>query len=164
MEGIPIIQKKILGILTIILGLIFIAFPVFSSIFTSQVLGLSIIVFGIVSVFAGLNRELSAGYILVGILSVLFGLILTFNVLALPIIVALQFYIIAILMVFYAILALVEIRSPETIVAAILIIIFAIVVFLIGYITILDPVMAPILIGLALIVQGIQLAVINKYN
>lgn len=164
MEGMPIIQKKILGILTIILGLIFIVFPVFSSVFTSQVLGLSIIVFGIVSIFAGLNRELSAGYILVGILSVLFGLILTFNVLALPILVALEFYIIAILMVFYAILALVEIRTPESTVAAILIIIFAIVVFLIGYITILDPVMAPILIGLALIVQGIQLAVLNKYN
>ena len=67
-------------------------------------------------------------------------------------------------MIFYAFLAVFERRTLETVIVAILIMIFSIVVFLIGYITILDPIMAPILIGLALIVQGMHLFIVNKYT
>ncbi len=149
--------------MSIILGLIFIIYPVFSSVFTSQVLGLSILIFGIFSMFSGITGELAPGFIVTGILLALFGIILITNIFALPILVAFQFYIIGVLMIFFAIFALYDNRNAETIVAAILIIILAIIIFLIGSLTIFDPIIAPILIGLALIVHGVHQFLMNKY-
>ena len=48
-------QNKIAGILSIILGLIFIIFPIFSTGLVSILIGVSLIFLGIASVLAGLS-------------------------------------------------------------------------------------------------------------
>ena len=72
-------SNQISGLLSIILGLIFIICPIFSTAFLSIIIGLSLVFFGLASILAGFK----AANIIVGILAILVGLIFVFNITAL---------------------------------------------------------------------------------
>ena len=89
-------SNKMTGILSIILGLIFIICPVLSSGLVSVMIGVSLIFLGIASIFGGF----STFNIIVGILAVIFGLLFIFQIDALSFLLGIQFYIIGIVIIF----------------------------------------------------------------
>ena len=139
------------GIVSIILGLIFIIFPLFSSGIVSIMIGVSLVVLGIASILS----EFSAFNIIVGILAIIFGLLFIFNIDALSFLLGLQFYIIGILLILLGISGLFAQGMSK--IASILIVILGIVSFALGGLSIDNPLFAAIIIGVALIAQGIRL-------
>ncbi len=155
-------RNQILGILSIIFGLIFIICPVFSTALASTLLGISFLLLGIFSIITGIFGRTGMGALLIisGILAVIFGFIFTTNIFAIPIIMSLQFYIIGFLMILMGIAGL---FSGEQISKAlsIVMIILAIIMIAIGALTINNPIIAPILIGISLIVEGANLVILK---
>ena len=143
---------KISGILSIILGLIFIIFPIFSSGFVSIMIGVSLVFLGlaiILSEFNGIN-------IIIGLLAIIFGLLFIFNIDALSFLLGIQFYIIGILMLLLGITGLISDQNISKL-ASILIIILGIIAFMLGALSLTQPLYAAILIGVCLIMQGVRL-------
>ncbi|WP_298500479.1 DUF308 domain-containing protein [uncultured Methanobrevibacter sp.] len=145
-------SNQISGILSILLGLIFIICPIFSTAFLSILIGLSLVFFGIASILSGFN----AINIVIGILAIFVGLVFVFNISALSFIFALQFYIIGIILILAGIVGLIS-DSQISKIASIFIIILGIISFALGGFSIGQPLFAAILIGVALIVQGVRL-------
>ncbi|WP_406532640.1 DUF308 domain-containing protein [Methanobrevibacter sp.] len=141
--------NKISGILSIILGLIFIIFPIASSSVVSVLIGISLLFFGIALILAGFT----AGNIIIGILAIIFGILFTVNLDAVSFLLGFQFYIIGIILVLAGIVGLTD--SQVSKLRSVLIIILGIIAFALGGFSITNPVYAAILIGVALIVQGI---------
>ncbi|WP_406536385.1 DUF308 domain-containing protein [Methanobrevibacter sp.] len=144
--------NKISGILSILLGLIFIIFPVFSTATLSIFIGLSLVFFGIALIISGF----SAVNIIIGILAIIVGLVFVFNISALSFIFGIQFYIIGILLILGGIVGLLS-DSGVSKIASVLIIILGIISFALGGFSIDQPLFAVILIGVALIIEGIGL-------
>ena len=145
-------SNQISGVLSILLGLIFIICPIFSTAFLSILIGLSLVFFGIASILSGFN----AINIVIGILAIFVGLVFVFNISALSFIFALQFYIIGIILILAGIVGLIS-DSQISKIASIFIIILGIISFALGGFSIGQPLFAAILIGVALIVQGVRL-------
>ena len=140
------------GILSIILGLIFIICPVFSTLALTVLIGLSLIFLGIVLILSGFT----AFNIIIGILAIIVGAAFTFNIAALAILFSLQFYVIGILLILAGIVGLFS--GPQmSKIASILIIIFGIISCALGGLSIDQPLFAAILIGVSLIVKGVSL-------
>ncbi|MBQ2635872.1 MAG: hypothetical protein IJG09_04100, partial [Methanobrevibacter sp.] len=100
--------------------------------------------------------EFSAVNIIVGILAIIVGLVFVFNITALSFIFGLQFYIIVILMIISGIAGIIS-ESKFGKIASIFIIILGIISFALGGLSIDQPLFAAVLIGVALIVQGVRL-------
>ena len=145
-------SNQISGLLSIILGLIFLICPIFSTAFLSILIGLSLVFFGIAFILS----EFSAVNIIVGILAILVGLIFVFNITALSFIFGLQFYIIGILMIIAGIAGLIT-DSKFGKIASVLMIILGIISFALGGFSIDQPLFAAVIIGVALIIQGVRL-------
>ena len=94
--------NKVSGILSIILGLIFIIFPILSSGLVSVMIGVSLLFLGIASILT----EFSAFNIIVGILAIIFGLLFIFNIDALSFLLGIQFYIIGIIIILIGVVGL----------------------------------------------------------
>lgn len=144
--------NKLAGILSIILGLIFIICPVLSTATLSIFIGLSLVFFGIALVVSGFT----AFNIIIGILAIIVGLRFIFNIEALSFIFGIQFYVIGIILVLGGIVGLVS-DSGISKIASVLIIIIGIISFALGGFSIEQPLFAIILIGVALIIEGIGL-------
>ena len=148
--------NKLAGILSIILGLIFIICPVLSTATLSIFIGLSLVFFGIALVVSGFT----AFNIIIGILAIIVGLRFIFNIEALSFIFGIQFYVIDIILVLGGIVGLVS-DSGISKIASVLIIILGIISFALGGFSIEQPLFAIILIGVALIIEGIGLYLIE---
>ena len=140
------------GILAIILGLIFIICPIFSSVALTVLIGLSLVFLGIVLILSGFT----AFNIIIGILAIIVGIGFTFNIAALSFLLGLQFYIIGILIILTGITGLFSGPGVSKI-TSILMILVGIISFALGGLSIGQPLYAPIIIGVALIIQGIRL-------
>ena len=145
-------SKQATGILSIILGLIFIIFPIFSSGVVSIIIGVSLLFFGIALILAGFT----ASNIVIGILAIIFGLLFTFRIDAVSFLLGFQFYIIGIILILAGIIGLISDTQTSKI-ASILIVILGIISFALGGLSIDNPIFAAALIGVALIIQGIRL-------
>ena len=145
-------RNQISGILSIILGLIFIICPIFSTAALSILIGLSLVFFGIAIILSGF----SAFNIIIGILAIIVGLAFTFNITALSILFGLQFYVIGIILILAGIVGIIS-DSQISKIASVLIIILGIVSFALGGLSIDQPLFAAVLIGVALIIQGIRM-------
>ena len=145
-------SNKISGILSIILGLIFIICPIFSTAFLSIFIGLSLIIFGIAFILSGF----SALNIIVGILAILVGLVFVGNIAALSFIFGLQFYVIGILMILAGIAGIFS-ESQFGKIASVFMIILGIISFALGGFSIDQPLFAAVIIGVGLIIQGVRL-------
>ena len=148
--------NKLAGILSIILGLIFIICPVLSTATLSIFIGLSLVFFGIALVVSGFT----AGNIIIGILAIIFGILFTVNLDAVSFLLGFQFYIIGIILVLGGIVGLVS-DSGIFKIASVLIIILGIISFALGGFSIEQPLFAIILIGVALIIEGMGLYLIE---
>lgn len=154
--------KKMLGILFVILGLIFIIYPMYSAGAISLIAGISLIVFGIASIFDGFSflsmvTHFSAIKILLGICAILLGILFIYRIDALSFVVAFQFYLIAFLLIFFGILGI--IAGPDTTarLTSILILIVGIIAGYLAFYSLAEPKYAAILVGVCLIFEGISL-------
>ena len=79
-------ENKMAGYLSIVLGLIFIIFPMFSAGLVSIIVGLSLLFFGITAIFTGWNmkNEVDNAFPLIilaiGIIAVIFGFLFIFYI------------------------------------------------------------------------------------
>lgn len=144
--------NKSAGILSIILGLIFIIFPIFSTGLVSILIGVSLVFLGIAVILSGF----SAFNIIVGILAIIFGLLFIFNISALSFLLGIQFYIIGILLILMGIAGIFSGQGVSRI-AAVLLVILGIIAFALGGMSLTQPLFAAILIGVGLIVEGVNI-------
>lgn len=143
--------NKIAGIMSIILGLIFLVFPFIGIATVSILIGISLMLFGIVLIIA----EFKAVNIIVGILAIIVGLIFISNIAALSFVLGLEFYIVGILLIFAGVAGLISTGSSKIISA--LMIVLGIISFALGAISFEQPIFAAVILGVALIVEGIGL-------
>ena len=154
---------RMAGILSIVLGLIFIIFPMFSAGLVSVIVGLSLLFFGISAAFLGWNmrnevENVSSLIILaIGILAIIFGFLFIFYIDALSFLIGLQFYIVGFIMIIFGIAGLLSNVSRTSIFSSVLVLIMGILAIGIAIFTIEQPIYIAIIIGIALIIEGIFL-------
>ena len=151
------------GIFAIILGLIFIIFPMFSAEMVSIIVGLSLLFFGISAVFLGLNlrHDPNGGFsivaIIIGILAIIFGFLFIFYIDALSFLIGIQFYLVGFIMIIFGIAGLISGMGKEFIFSSILSLILGIVAIALAAFSMAQPIYIAIIIGILLIAEGVLL-------
>ena len=153
-------SNKYAGILIILLGLIFMCFPIFSSVLFSVIVGVSLLLLGISIAALGFdlratNGALAALTIVLGIIGIIIGILFIFYLDAVSILVSLEFYIIGIIMLITGISGLFVNEDGKSKFVAVLIIIMGIISFLIAVYALAEPLYIAILVGIVLILEGI---------
>lgn len=155
--------SKMAGIIFIILGLIFIIFPMFSAESASFIVGVSLLFFGFTSLINGISarNNFSSFYtvnLVLGIISIIFGLLFIFAINALSFLLGLQFYIIGIIMILFGITGILgDSKFSKT--TSLLILIIGIIAIVLAVSSMAKPVYAAILIGLCLIIHGLRFVI-----
>lgn len=154
--------NKSAGILSIILGLIFILFPMFSSELVSFIVGLSLLFFGISAAFMGFNmrnslRIFSLATIIIGIIAIIFGFLFIFYIDALSFLIGLQFYIVGFIMIVFGITGLISKLTRVSKFSSILVLIMGIVLIALAIFALNNPIYIAIVIGVVLIIEGVGL-------
>ena len=126
--------EKTSGIITIIIGLMFILLPMFSTGFISIIVGFSLLFFGISTIFLGSNiRPASPTVgmieIIIGIIAVIFGFLFLLYIEAVPFIVGMQFYLVGFIMVIFGISGLLSGSTTFSKFTSILVLIMGIIAF-----------------------------------
>ena len=151
------------GILSIILGLIFILFPMFSSELVSVIVGLSLLFFGISSIFMGWNmrdgiNNTSGNIILiVGIIAVIFGFLFIFYIDALSFLIGIQFYLVGFIMIIFGIAGIFSRMNRFSTFTSIFVLLMGIVAIALATFAMNQPIYIAIIIGVVLIVEGIMM-------
>lgn len=158
-------EKKTLGLISIIIGLIFIVFPIFSSDLISVIVGLSLLFFGISAVFFGWNMRNTYNYMLsntaliIGILSVIFGFLFLFYIDALPFLVSIQFYIVGFIMIIFGITGFLSRVNNISNFTSILVFLMGIVAIALAIFAQSQPIFITMVLGAVLIFEGLGLYV-----
>ena len=152
--------KKAAGIFFLVLGLIFILFPMFSSGLVSVIIGLSLVFLGIsIAItgytFKGMRKEIPIIIILIGIISIIIGLLFIFYINAISFFVAFQFYIVGFIMIILGICGLASKAGKISNFTSILILLMGIVAIALGIFAGKHQIYLAILIGIVLIIEGI---------
>lgn len=155
-------SNKYLGIVLILLGLIFMAFPVFSSVLFSVLVGTGLMLLGIATILLGVNIRHESGLvsaltIILGIIGMVIGILFVFYLDAVSILVSLEFYIIGAIMLVIGICGLITKGDAKAKISAVLIIFLGIISFLIAVFALAQPIYIAILIGIVLILDGLLL-------
>lgn len=148
------------GILIILLGLIFMCFPVFSSVLFSVIIGVSLLFLGIAAIFMGWDmRHASKSYatltILLGIIGIILGILFTFYIDAISFLVSFEFYILGFIMIAVGICGLIAKNDAKAKIMAILIIILGLVSCFIAAFALAEPIYIAIIVGIVLVLEGI---------
>lgn len=154
--------KKIIGILFILLGLFFIAFPLVSTETVSLIAGICLISFGFTAIFNGfliwgLNVYVSLIELLSGFLSILLGILFFVNLAALSFLVSYTFYFIAFILIFVGISGIVVQDSSVSKLSSVLILIFGLIMLFLAAFAVANPLFVTILVGICLILRGMVL-------
>ncbi len=157
--------EKIAGILYLIVGLLFIIYPLLSSAVYSVILGLYLLCFGISALFLGFTLDKTDNYfkymsIIIGIISIIFGICFMILLNALPFLVSLQFYIIGILLMAYGLIGIPYLDRKYRL-RSIAIFILGILIVLLAFFAATQPVLIAVIIGVLFIVEGIFIIVIE---
>ncbi|WP_405268226.1 DUF308 domain-containing protein [Methanobrevibacter sp.] len=152
--------KKIIGILFMILGLLFIVYPLYSAAAVSLIAGICLISFGFAAIIDGFSiwsmmANVSVIKILLGICAILLGIVFIYKIDALSFIVAYQFYLIAFVMIFVGISGLIAGSETMSKLTSTLILIMGIIAIFLAVYSITQPLYAAILVGICLIMEGI---------
>ncbi len=155
-------NKTIIGIIAIILGFLIIIFPFASQFALSIIFGVAFIILGIYYFLACANvwnysKGTVAAYIILGILSLICGFILLFNILFFDLLVAVYLYIFGFMMIIAAIMRLLQSGFNKGV--AVLNLILGIITVLLGFYALVSPIYVAIIIGVALIVDGFGMAI-----
>lgn len=150
------------GLIAILVGLIFIVFPIFSSDVVSIIVGISLLFFGIYSVIFGWNirRSYNVFYIaaiIMGIISIIFGILFLFFINGLSFLIGLQFYIVGLIMIFSSIAALLSKKDNISNFSCLLVLLIGVLAIIIGIFANGNPIFIAILIGVLLIIEGVRL-------
>lgn len=153
--------QKAAGIFFLILGLIFILFPMFSSELVSVIVGLSLIVLGICVILTGytlikeMRKEVAIALIIIGIISIILGILFIFYINAIAFIVSFQFYIVGIIMIILGISGLLSKTGKISNFTSILVLLMGIVAIALAIFAGNNPIYLAIIIGVVLIIEGI---------
>lgn len=158
-------NKTILGIISIILGILIIVFPLASNFIFSVLLGISFLILGIYYLMIGCSfwkysKASSVIYLLIGILSVIFALFLMFSIVGFEIVVGFYFYLVGFMLLISGIIRLIT-SSVKS--ASLLSIILGILMIILGAFALLSPVYVAILIGISVIAEGIDLLISRDF-
>ena len=153
-------NEKIAGIFYLVLGLIFILFPMFSAELVSILVGLSLVVLGISIALTGYNlremqKEVPIIVIIIGIITIILGLLFIFYVNAISFIVAIQFYVVGLIMIILGICGLLTKTGRMTNFSSILFILMGVVAIALGMFAGDNPIFLAILIGVVLVIEGV---------
>lgn len=153
--------NKITGILVMILGLIFIIFPMFSSELVSVIVGLSLLCFGIASIINALSTWNISTYfsmvnLVLGIIAIIFGVLFMFFIDAVSFLVGFQFYIIGFIMILFGIVGIIS-ESKVSKLTSLIILLVGIVAIALAVFSVTQPIYAAILIGICLIILGLKM-------
>ena len=157
--------NKNAGYLSIVLGLIFIIFPMFSAGLVSLIVGLSLLFFGISAASMGWNMKNEVDDIFpmiilaIGIIAVIFGFLFIFYIDALSFLVAIQFYIVGFIMIVFGIAGLFSHMTSTSTLSSLLVLLMGIIAIALGIFAINEPVYIAIIIGIVLIIEGIGLLI-----
>lgn len=154
--------KRNAGILLAILGLIFIIFPIFSIELVSIIVGLSLLFFGISSVFLGYNMRdqihaIAIASIITGIIAIVLGFIFIFYIDALAFLASIEFYIVGIIMIVFGITALFSKITRFSTFTSLLVFIMGIVLIALAVTTFTQPIYIAMILGVVLIIEGISM-------
>ena len=152
--------RKLLGILFIILGFIFVIYPLYSAEAVSWIAGICLIAFGFASIIDGFSvwsmmAHVSAINILLGICAILLGLLFIYEINGLSFVIAFQFYLIAFVMIFIGITGIFFGFDTISKGASVLILILGIIATFCAAYSIAQPLYTAILVGICLIMEGI---------
>lgn len=155
-------NQKILGIIAIILGIIIMAFPIASELALSVIAGLGFVILGIYYVLAGANtwnisKWTSVAYIILGLVALIFGFMLIFNILLFELLIGIYIYITGFMLLFSGILGMVHKENSMGMAGSALMLIMGILVIIVGFLVLDNPLYVALLIGLSLIFDGITL-------
>ncbi|MBU4535877.1 MAG: DUF308 domain-containing protein [Euryarchaeota archaeon] len=158
-------NNTLLAILTIILGLLVITFPLFSIFTVSVLAGLGVIFIGIwlISLSFGswaLNKTVSLLYLLFGIMALILGLGLFGSIIAISVLASLWFYIGGFFLIIAGIMGLFAREGTINKGSNVVIILLGIIYVLLGSWA-WDPYFLALIIGLSLIIDGISLFFAN---
>ena len=153
-------SRQCSGILIILLGLIFMFFPMFTSVLYSVIIGVSLLFLGIASIILGLemrheNGAIGALIIILGIIGIILGILFAFYVDAVAVLVSIQFYIIGAIMLVVGISGLIIKEDTKGKITALLIILLGIASFFIAVYALAEPIYIAILVGIVLVLEGI---------
>ena len=152
-------NQKAAGIFFLVLGLIFILFPMFSIGLVSIIVGLSLVFFGISAAFMGYtlkdNKGVAIAIIIIGIISIILGLLFMFYINAISFLVAFQFYIVGFIMILFGITGLVSRASKISNFTSILVLLMGIVAIALAVFAGNNPLYLAIIIGIVLIIEGV---------
>ena len=152
-------SNKILAIISIIIGLIFIIFPIFSANLISILIGAAVLIFGIGLAYTGIiSKDISPAVSTVsaifGIVMIILGLAFIFGTNAISFLVGLQFYIVGFMLIIASVIGLLggaEINKTGSLVCLVL----GIVILFIAVFAANNPILITIILGIALIAHGI---------
>ena len=150
--------EKTSGLITIIVGLLLMIFPIFSSDLISVIVGLSLIFFGLSVLVTGLRSDTSNSktmMIVIGIVAIIFGILFLFFIDSLSFLVGLQFYIVGFIMIVFGITGLFSKKSQISAFSSILVLIMGIVLIALGVYSLNQPIFIAIIIGAVLIIEGV---------
>ena len=150
--------EKATGLITIIVGLLLMIFPMFSSEMISVIVGLSLIFLGLSITITGLRSDSSNSkniMLVTGILAIIFGLLFIFFIDSLSFLVGLQFYIVGFIMIVFGLTDLFSKMSRVPAFSSILILVMGIVLIALGTFSLNQPIFIAIIIGVVLIIEGV---------
>ncbi|WP_407424190.1 DUF308 domain-containing protein [Methanobrevibacter sp.] len=152
--------RKILGIIFIILGLLFVVYPLYSAQAVSWIAGICLIAFGFASIIDGFSvwsimAHVSVINILLGICAILFGILFIYRIDALSFMVGYLFYLVGFILILVGLLGIfVGIGTISRLSSVLILILGIVAVFLAAY-SIAQPLYTAILVGICLIMEGI---------
>lgn len=153
-------SDKLLSIIAIIIGLIFIIFPMFSANLISILIGASVFIFGVIMAYTGvISKDISPAFSTVaavfGVVMIILGLAFIFGTNAISFLVGLQFYIVGFMLIIASIMGLLggaAINKTGSIISLVL----GILVLFIAIFAANNPVLITIIIGIVLIAYGVS--------
>ena len=153
-------SNKIWAILSIILGLILIIFPIFSSNLISILIGAIVLIFGVGLCYSGIiSKEISTAFSSIaavfGVVMIILGLAFIFGTNALSFLVGLQFYIIGFILIIVSAIGLLG-GLPIQKTSSIITLILGIVILFIAIFAANNPILITIILGIALIANGVS--------
>ena len=153
-------NKDLIGILTLILGILLITFPILGTLSLTYLAGVSLILLGIYFFVVGThiwnaNKISSAISIVLGILAVVFGGLVLGNMVLFSFLVSYYLWIVAFLLILTGLNGLITRGSRIGRTSSIILILCGILSLIWGVLAIQNPLYVGVLIGIGLILDGI---------
>ena len=156
-------SNKGMGLFSIILGLIFIIFPMISESLISIIIGFSLLFFGISAAYTGWDMKKYANnmyanlFIAIGIISAIFGFLFIFYIDALSFLIGIEFYLIGFILIIFGIAGLLSRAGTVSLLTSILVIVMGIIAIALAAFAMAQPIYIAIIIGVILIIEGLMI-------